>query len=160
VDYAAPRPLPSGSIPVSGQDLLPAAGALALAALACLAAIIATRGLARRLAGLVMAGLGAWIALLASEPVRAASVIAAASGPAPEAASAAATASPPAKTGAPASQAARGSQAAPATRAAPATAPAAGAERAGEPGPASGTGPRAPRPDGDAAELWEALDRG
>ncbi len=52
MDYAAPKPLPSGSIPVTGQDLLPAASALALAALACLAAIIATRGLARRVAGL------------------------------------------------------------------------------------------------------------
>ncbi len=80
VDYAAPRPLPSGSIPVSGQELLPAAGALALAALACLAAIIATRGLARRVAGVAMAGLGAWIALDVTRPVRAATVIAAASG--------------------------------------------------------------------------------
>ena len=80
VDYTAPRPLPSGSIRVTGQDLLPAAGALALAALACLAAIIATRGPARRVAGVVLAGMGAWIAVLVSEPVHAASVIAAASG--------------------------------------------------------------------------------
>lgn len=80
VDYAAPKPLPSGSIAVSGQNLLPAAGALALAALACLAAIIATRGLARRVAGLAMAGLGAWIAAEVSQPVDAATVIAAASG--------------------------------------------------------------------------------
>ena len=42
--YDAPKPLPSRSITVSGQDLVPAAGALALAGLACLAAIIATRG--------------------------------------------------------------------------------------------------------------------
>jgi Tryptophan-associated transmembrane protein (Trp_oprn_chp) len=80
VDYTAPRPLPSGSIPVSGQDLLPAASALALAALACMAAVIATRGVARRVAGVVMAALGAWIAVLASEPVHDASVLAAASG--------------------------------------------------------------------------------
>ena len=80
VDYTAPRPLPSGSIPVSGQDLLPAASALALAALACLAAVIATRGVVRRLVGVAMAGLGAWIAVLASEPVHEASVLAAASG--------------------------------------------------------------------------------
>ena len=80
VDYAAPRPLPSGSIPVSGQDLLLAAGALALAALACLAAIIATRGLARRVAGLALAGLGAWIAVEVTQPLHAATVIAAASG--------------------------------------------------------------------------------
>ena len=32
VDYTAPKPLPSGSIPVSGQALLPAVSALALAA--------------------------------------------------------------------------------------------------------------------------------
>ena len=80
VDYTAPRPLPSGSIPVSGQDLLPAASALALTALACMAAVIATRGVARRVAGVVMAGLGAWIAVLVSEPVHDASVLAAASG--------------------------------------------------------------------------------
>jgi hypothetical protein len=80
VDYTAPKPLPSGSIPVSGQDLLPAAGALALAALACLAGVIATRGVARRVVGAVMAGLGAWIAVLISEPVSEATVLAAASG--------------------------------------------------------------------------------
>ena len=80
VDYTAPRPLPSGSIPVSGQDLLPAASALALTALACMAAVIATRGVARRVAGVVMAGLGAWIAVLVSGPVHDASVLAAASG--------------------------------------------------------------------------------
>jgi hypothetical protein len=80
VEYTVPKPLPSGSITVTGQELLPAAGALALAALACLAAIIATRGLARRVAGLALAGLGAWIAAEVSQPVHAATVIAAASG--------------------------------------------------------------------------------
>jgi hypothetical protein len=80
VDYHAPAPLPSGSVPVTGQDLLSAVSALALAALACLAAIIATRGVARRAAGAVLAGLGAWIAVLVTEPITAASVIAAAAG--------------------------------------------------------------------------------
>jgi hypothetical protein len=80
VDYTAPKPLPSGSIPVSGQDLLPAAGALALAALACLAAVIATRGVARRIVGVIMAGLGVWIAVLVSEPVSEATVLTAAAG--------------------------------------------------------------------------------
>jgi Tryptophan-associated transmembrane protein (Trp_oprn_chp) len=80
VDYTAPKPLPSGSIPVSGQDLLPAVSALALAALACMAAVIATRGVARRVVGVAMAGLGAWIAVLVSQPVHEASVLAAASG--------------------------------------------------------------------------------
>jgi hypothetical protein len=79
VDYTAPKPLPSGSIPVSGQDLLPAVSALALAALACMAAVIATRGVARRVVGVVMAGLGVWIAVLVSEPVHEATVLAAAS---------------------------------------------------------------------------------
>lgn len=51
-------PLPSSSIPVSGQDLLPVAGALGLAALAGLGALIATRGMARRLTGAVLAVFG------------------------------------------------------------------------------------------------------
>jgi Tryptophan-associated transmembrane protein (Trp_oprn_chp) len=80
VDFHAPPPLPSGSVPVTGQGLMPAAAALALAALACLAAIIATRGVLRRAAGVLLAGLGVWIAVMVSEPVRAASVIAAAAG--------------------------------------------------------------------------------
>ena len=80
VDFHAPAPLPSGSVPVTGQDLMSAAAALALAALACLAAIIATRGALRRTAGVLMAGLGVWIAVMVSEPIRAASVIAAAVG--------------------------------------------------------------------------------
>ncbi|HEY2577550.1 MAG TPA: Trp biosynthesis-associated membrane protein [Streptosporangiaceae bacterium] len=80
VYYTAPAPLPSGSLAVTGQSLLPAASALALAAVACLAAIIATRGLARRIAALLMAGLGVWIAALAAAPVHAASVVAAMAG--------------------------------------------------------------------------------
>jgi uncharacterized membrane protein (TIGR02234 family) len=80
VNFHAPSPLPSGSVSVTGQDLLSAVSALALASLACLAAVVATRGWARRVAGVLMAGLGLWIAVLASEPVRAASVIAAAAG--------------------------------------------------------------------------------
>jgi hypothetical protein len=238
VDYTAPRPLPSGSIPVSGQDLLPAAGALGLAALACLAAIIATRGPARRVAGVVMAGLGAWIAVLASAPVHAASVMAAASGQAaaagfagslpggnsaisggipsggglpaigqasrvvlasapwrPAALIGAAAviaaglaaawrgprwavmparfgrpAPPPEPAGgasAPAPGAVPAAGVGPAAGAVPATqaaVPAAGAGQPGEPGPAGPAraepGRRAPHPDGSAAELWEALDRG
>ena len=46
-----PRPLPASTAVVRGQDLLPAAGALGLAALAGLAALLATRRLARRLVG-------------------------------------------------------------------------------------------------------------
>jgi len=233
VDYTAPRPLPSGSIPVSGQDLLPAASALALAALACMAAVIATRGVARRIAGVAMAGLGAWIAVLASEPVHDASVLAAASGQAAaggfagspggnsaisggvpsggglpaigQASRVVLTSGPwraavligavaviaaglaaawrgprwavmsarfdqsvPARPqGGPSAQAAGADPAAGAAASASASVsasvPAAEAQ-AGEPGPAdpgraaAGTG--APQPDGDAAALWEALDRG
>jgi uncharacterized membrane protein (TIGR02234 family) len=76
--YAAPRPLPSQSITVSGQDVAPAAGALALAGLACLAAIIATRGVVRRAAGVVLALCGAGTAVAVSGSLGASRVIAAA----------------------------------------------------------------------------------
>ncbi len=76
VVYTAPRPLPSQSVTVTGQDLAPAAGALALAGLACLAAVIATRGLARRAAGVVLALCGAGTAVAASGSLSAARVIA------------------------------------------------------------------------------------
>jgi uncharacterized membrane protein (TIGR02234 family) len=74
----APPPLPARVVPVSGQALVPLAGALGVAALAALAAVIATGGLARRLAGLLVAGFGAVIAVTVSLPLAAASVLAAA----------------------------------------------------------------------------------
>ncbi len=77
--YDAPKPLPSQSITVSGQDLVPAAGALALAGLACLAAIIATRGVLRRAAGVVLALCGVGTAVAASGSLSAARIVAAAS---------------------------------------------------------------------------------
>jgi uncharacterized membrane protein (TIGR02234 family) len=80
VFYRAPSPLPSGSVPVTGWNILPAASALALAAVACLAAVIATRGVARRVAGALMAVLGGWAAVIVSSPVHAATVVSAASG--------------------------------------------------------------------------------
>jgi uncharacterized membrane protein (TIGR02234 family) len=76
--YVAPRPLPAQSITVSGQDVAPAAGALALAGLACLAAIIATRGVARRAAGVVLALCGAGTAAAVSGSLGSSRVIAAA----------------------------------------------------------------------------------
>jgi uncharacterized membrane protein (TIGR02234 family) len=76
--YVAPRPLPSQAITVTGQDLAPAAGALALAGLACLAAVIATRGLVRRAVGLVLALCGAGTAVAVSGSLGASRVIAAA----------------------------------------------------------------------------------
>jgi phosphoribosyl-AMP cyclohydrolase len=77
--YHEPRPLPSHSITVTGQDLVPAAGALALAGLACLAAIIATRGVLRRAAGAVLALCGVGAVVAASGSLSAARIIAAAS---------------------------------------------------------------------------------
>jgi Tryptophan-associated transmembrane protein (Trp_oprn_chp) len=80
VFYHAPSPLPSGSAAVTGWNILPAASGLAIAALACLAAVIATRGVARRVAGALMAVLGGWAAVVIASPVHAASVIGAAAG--------------------------------------------------------------------------------
>jgi uncharacterized membrane protein (TIGR02234 family) len=76
---AAPKPLPASVIAVSGQALLPAAAALAVAALACLAAVLATRRLLRRIAGVVLTGLGVGIAVVVSAGISAADVVAAAS---------------------------------------------------------------------------------
>jgi uncharacterized membrane protein (TIGR02234 family) len=71
----APAPLPASVVSVSGQDLVPLAGALALAALASLAAVIATRRLARRLAGLLMAAFGGIIAVAVCLPLGASDVL-------------------------------------------------------------------------------------
>src|SRR6266849_6244085 len=49
--FSPPRPLPTQDFSVTGQALVPLAGALALAALACLAAVIATRSVTRRAVG-------------------------------------------------------------------------------------------------------------
>ncbi len=65
VTSAAPRPLPAGSVAVTGEQLVPAADALAVAAIASLAAVLATRRLRRRITGIVLAGLGAGIAVTA-----------------------------------------------------------------------------------------------
>jgi uncharacterized membrane protein (TIGR02234 family) len=80
VRTAAPRPLPGSDVPVTGQDLVPAAGALAVAALASLAAVLATRGPARRLVGLLLAGFGIGIAATVSAGITAADAIAAVAG--------------------------------------------------------------------------------
>jgi len=77
--YDEPKPLPSQSISVTGQDMVPAASALALAGLACLAAIIATRGLLRRIAGAVLALCGAGAVVAASGSLSAARIVSAAS---------------------------------------------------------------------------------
>ncbi len=78
VQTAAPRPLPASVTTVTGQALVPVTGALALAALACLAAILATRRMLRRVAGVVLAGLAAGIAVAVSAGISAAAVLTAA----------------------------------------------------------------------------------
>ena len=75
-----PHPLPASRVTVSGQDLIPAAGALGLAALAGLAAVLATRGLARRVVGGLLAAFGVAIAASVSLPVTAAQARSAAVG--------------------------------------------------------------------------------
>ena len=45
--FTRPKPLPAQDIAVTGQQLVPLASALALAALACLAAVMATRSVAQ-----------------------------------------------------------------------------------------------------------------
>ena len=75
-----PRPLPTSRIAVRGQDLVPAAGALGLAALAGLAAVLATRRLARRIVGGLLTLFGAAIVVSVSLPVTAAQVRSAAAG--------------------------------------------------------------------------------
>jgi uncharacterized membrane protein (TIGR02234 family) len=73
--FTMPKPLSPEVVNVSGADLVPLAGALALAALAGLAAVIATRGVARRVAGVLLAlfGAGAGAAIMTS--VTAATVV-------------------------------------------------------------------------------------
>lgn len=76
--FTQPKPLPQQTIGVSGADLVPLAGGLALAALACLAAIIATRGVWRRAAGVLLALFGAGAGAAVVSAVTAASVLSAA----------------------------------------------------------------------------------
>jgi uncharacterized membrane protein (TIGR02234 family) len=73
-----PAPLPDSVVRVTGQSLVPFAGALAFAALATLAAVLATRRLARRVAGLLLAALGAGIAAAVAGGVSAPAALAAA----------------------------------------------------------------------------------
>ena len=74
--FTPPRPLPAQDIPVTGQQLVPLASALALAGLACLAAVIATGSWARRVAGGLLVALGAGAAVAAAAGVSASTVLA------------------------------------------------------------------------------------
>src|SRR3954454_9250434 len=62
--FTPPKPLSAQTISVTGADLVPLAGALGIAALAGLAAVIATRGVMRRASGVLLAafGIGAAVA--------------------------------------------------------------------------------------------------
>jgi uncharacterized membrane protein (TIGR02234 family) len=60
-----PRPLPASDVGVTGAQLVPYADALVLAALGTLAAVLASRGLLRRIIGAVLAALGAVLAAAA-----------------------------------------------------------------------------------------------
>lgn len=72
-----PRPLPASRIAVTGASLAPYADALVIAGLATLAAVLATRGLLRRLAGVLLAALGAGTAAAAFTVTKAAAIAAA-----------------------------------------------------------------------------------
>src|SRR5579864_9028426 len=74
--FTPPHPLPAQDISVTGQQLVPLAGGLALAGLACLAAVIATRSWARRVAGALLAALGAGALVAAGAGVSASAVLA------------------------------------------------------------------------------------
>ena len=73
--FTPPKPLAAQVVDVSGSDLVPLAGALALAALAGLAAVIATRGVVRRVAGVLIALFGAGAGAAAATVVTAATVV-------------------------------------------------------------------------------------
>ena len=73
--FTPPKPLSAQVIDVSGSDLVPLAGALGLVALASLAAVIATRGVLRRVAGALLAALGAGAGIAVATGVSAATVV-------------------------------------------------------------------------------------
>lgn len=78
--FTPPKPLSSQVVDVSGADLVPLAGALAVAALAGLAAVVATRGMLRRAAGVLLALFGAAAGAAVTASVTAAAVVSVAAG--------------------------------------------------------------------------------
>jgi uncharacterized membrane protein (TIGR02234 family) len=83
-----PRPLPASNVIVTGAQLLPYAGALVLAGLATLGAVVATRGAVRRIAGALLAVDGVALAAAAFAISTASAISAAAAGLGPAASSA------------------------------------------------------------------------
>jgi uncharacterized membrane protein (TIGR02234 family) len=80
VRTAAPAPLPDSVVTTSGQSMIPYAEALAITALAALAAVLATRGLARRAVGVLLAALGAGLGAGVAAGVTRSAALAAAAG--------------------------------------------------------------------------------
>jgi uncharacterized membrane protein (TIGR02234 family) len=78
VRTAVPAPLPASVVTDSGQSLVPYADALVIAALASLAAVLATRRAARRVTGVLLAGLGVAIVAAVTAGVSTAAALAAA----------------------------------------------------------------------------------
>lgn len=76
--YSPPHPFPAQDIAVSGQKLVPLASGLAIAALACLAAVIATRGRLRQATGVVLALIGIAAVIATAAAVTSGAVLAAA----------------------------------------------------------------------------------
>jgi uncharacterized membrane protein (TIGR02234 family) len=77
VQTIPPKPLPASRVAVTGSALVPYAEALAVAGLATLAAVLASRGLARRLTGVLLALIGASLAASAFTVSAAAAISAA-----------------------------------------------------------------------------------
>ena len=78
--FTPQKPLTAEVVNVSGNDLVPLAGALALAALAGLIAVIATRGVARRVVGVLLALFGAGAGAAVLTTISAATVVSVAAG--------------------------------------------------------------------------------
>src|SRR5215469_14670749 len=83
-----PRPLPASNVTVTGAQLVPYAGALVLAGLATLGAVLATRGAPRRAAGVLLTAIGAALAAAVFTVSPASAISAAAAGLGPAAGSA------------------------------------------------------------------------
>jgi uncharacterized membrane protein (TIGR02234 family) len=83
-----PKPLPPSSVSVTGAALVPYADALVVAGLATLAAVLASKGLLRRLTGVLLGVIGLALAASAFTPTKAGAVSAASSNVSPETAAA------------------------------------------------------------------------
>jgi uncharacterized membrane protein (TIGR02234 family) len=88
VQTIPPRPLPASNVVVTGAELVPYVGALVLAGLATLGAVLATRGALRRAAGVLLVAIGAALAAAAVTISTASAISAAAAGLGPGATSA------------------------------------------------------------------------